>query len=246
MSIGLGLMGFPPERQQRVKRSTNLADFQAFFGVHPLVVAKIWEDLQSTTVALTPTAPAQIQASPPWLKNGMVTIHNFLHAFHFLKRYPTETERKGTTGYCKVTLRLWCWYFVERIRALKTVKIVWPQDHEWGATNYIISVDGVHCLFHEEKHPTLSKNPDLFDHKSNGPGLSYELALDVWSSRLVWMAHHPITKQGDAGNFCVCWIFVAKRKFAFLYNEVSRKKGEKLKQKAKSPKNVHFPFLPRL
>jgi len=81
------------------------------------------------------------------------------------------------------------------------VKIVWPQDHEWGATNFIISVDGVHCLFHEEKHPTLSKNPELFDHKSNGPGLSYELALHIWSSRLVWMSYNPITKDNDRKCF---------------------------------------------
>jgi len=92
MAIGLDMMGFPPARQQRVKRSTQLDDFQAFFGVHPLVIARIWEDLQTTNVQLTPTTTAQILASPPWLTYGMVTIRNFLHAFHFLKRYPTETE----------------------------------------------------------------------------------------------------------------------------------------------------------
>lgn len=76
-------------------------------------------------------------------------------------------------------------------------QIVWPQDHEWGATNFIISVDGVNCQFHEVKHPTLSKNPDIYDHKKNGPGLSYELALDLWRSKLVWASQKTKTKQND-------------------------------------------------
>lgn len=196
MRIGLEMMGFPLERQQRVQYKTRSKDFKAFFGVHPFIVARIWEDLQTTTID-----EARINPSPAWAAFGMCTMKNFLHAFHFLKRYPTETERKGTTGHSAVTLRKWCWFFLEKIRALKETKIVWPQDHEWGATNFIISVDGIHCLFHEEKHPTKSKNPELFDHKSNGPGLSYELALDLWSSRLVWMAFNPVTKDNDRRNF---------------------------------------------
>lgn len=196
LSFGLELMGIDIARQQRVKRETNLEDFKAFYGVHPLVITRIWEDLQ-----ITPVQEARIYPTPQWISNGMVTLKNFLHAFHFLKRYQTESERKGTTGYCKTTLRNWCWHFIERIRAQKAVKIVWPQDQEWGATNFIISVDGVHCLFHEEKHATLAKNPDIYSHKSHGPGLSYELALDIWRSRLVWMQHNPLTKHNDRRNF---------------------------------------------
>lgn len=37
-------------------------------------------------------------------------------------------------------------------------------------------------------HPTLSKNPEFFSHKSNGPGLAYELALDLYDSTLVWLS----------------------------------------------------------
>jgi len=197
MRIGLKLYGFDLERQNRVQYSTRLKNFKAFFGVHPLIIARLWEELQTTAVA-----EAQIVPTPPLARYGLCTIAMFLHTFHFLKRYPTEIEREGITGFCSVTLRKWCWFFVEKIRALKAALIVWPQDHEWGATNFIISVDGVHCLYHEEKHPTMAINPQLFDHKSNGPGLSYELALDLWSSRLVWMAHHPVTKNNDRRNFC--------------------------------------------
>jgi len=196
LALGLQLVGFDEERQARVKKETNIEDFVAHYGVHPFVIATIWEELQTTNVK-----EARIYPTASWVTNGMVTMKNFLHTFHFLKRYQTESERKGVTGYCKTTLRRWTWFFVKKLRALEVVKIVWPQDHEWGQTTFIISVDGVNFRFHEEKHPTLSKNPDLFDHKSNGPGLSYELALDVWKSRLVWAKRKPITKDNDRKFF---------------------------------------------
>jgi len=118
LQLGLEFVGFPLERQQRQKRSSNIDDFEAHYGVHPVIIAQIWEDLQRTLIAA-----ARICASPPWVTNGMVSIKNMLHAFHFLKRYQTESERKGTTGYSKPTLRTWCWYFVEKIQALKAAKV---------------------------------------------------------------------------------------------------------------------------
>ena len=54
-----------------------------------------------------------------------------------------------------------------------------------GISCFIISLDGVHCYFHEEKHPTLAKNPKLCSYKFKGPGLAYELALHLWEPRLV-------------------------------------------------------------
>jgi len=193
---GLQLVGFDETRQARVKKETNIEDFKAHYGVHPFVIATIWEELQTTTVQ-----EARIYPTLSWVINGMVTMKNFLHMFHFLKRYQTESEQKGVTGYCQTTLQRWTWFFVKKLRALEAIKIVWPQDHEWGETTFIISVDGVNFRFHEEKHPTLSKNPDIIDHKSNSPGLSYELALDVWKSRLVWAKRKPKTKDNNRKFF---------------------------------------------
>jgi len=67
---------------------------------------------------------------------------------------------------------------------------------EWD-TNFIISVDGVHCRFDELKHPTLSKDPAMFSHKFNGPGFAYELALHVYDNRLVWMNGPKKAKNDD-------------------------------------------------
>ena len=36
-------------------------------------------------------------------------------------------------------------------------------------------------------HPRLSKNKSWFSHKSNGAGVSYELAISIWLNKLVWI-----------------------------------------------------------
>lgn len=45
----------------------------------------------------------------------------------------------------------------------------------------------MHCKIPEPKHPTLSIDPDYYSHKYNGAGLAYELALDLFESKLVWL-----------------------------------------------------------
>jgi hypothetical protein len=68
-------------------------------------------------------------------------------------------------------------------RSLLCLQITFPQPHEW-TSNFIISVDGVHCRFHEEKHATLAKNPENYSHKFHAAGISYELALHLFEPRL--------------------------------------------------------------
>lgn len=72
------------------------------------------------------------------------------------------------------------------LHRLLFLQIKWPADDKWK-TNFIISVDGVHCRYHEEIDPVLSKKPKLFSHKYNGPALFYELALSLFTSDLVHM-----------------------------------------------------------
>lgn len=72
---------------------------------------------------------------------------------------------------------------------------MWPDG--W-VTHFIISVDGIHCKYHEEKHPVLSKDPALSSHKFGGkPGLAYELALSIFESKLVWMKGPEKPKNND-------------------------------------------------
>jgi hypothetical protein len=80
----------------------------------------------------------------------------------------------------------WCWFFVEKIQALKAEKIVWPKDN-FGDDIYIITVDGTHCWIQEPQHPTWSQDSPYFSHKYGKAGLSYELGISISESKLVWM-----------------------------------------------------------
>jgi len=139
-----------------------------------MIYAEIWHDLQTTANPSARIDPTRIG----------VTLENYLFALLFFKTYPTEEHLSGSWGYCETIVRKWAWFFLEKIAALKAEVIVWPG--QW-TTIFIISVDGVHCRYHEEKHPTLSKDTKLFSHKFNGPGLAYEIAIDLFTSKVVWV-----------------------------------------------------------
>jgi len=174
--------------KQDPKSLNNL--FKAQCGAHPVIVAQLWEDLQTT----------QIAAAGINVEKRNVNLKNFLRTFQFLRICPTEEQRRGWWANSRNTIRKWCKCFLSKILAMKVEKVRWPQPGEWTAT-FMMSVDGVHCHFHEEQHPTLSKNPAVFSHKLNGPGLSHEPALHLWEPRLVWVKQNPITKHSDRMNF---------------------------------------------
>ena len=48
---GLRALSWEPFQIQRVKIETNIERFRSHFGAHPCVLAQIWEDLQTTTIA---------------------------------------------------------------------------------------------------------------------------------------------------------------------------------------------------
>ena len=82
---GLRLM-YSEKRVLRVTGSaysskTNLQRFKAHYGAGPGVVAKIWADLQRTTV--------------PRARIIALNFDMFLMALNFLYRYQRESEREG-------------------------------------------------------------------------------------------------------------------------------------------------------
>jgi len=173
--LGLTQVGFDIQRQLSVNAKKNMERFHSHYGHSPMVFARAWNDLQTTTIAAARIDPA----------NEGITISNFLYSILYLKIYPTEEQMSGRWGYCEKTVRKWAWFFIKKIAALKGLKIVWRNDFP---TTFILSVDGVHCRYKEEKHDTLSKDYKLYSHKYNGPGLAYEIALDLFSNQVVWVS----------------------------------------------------------
>jgi hypothetical protein len=141
MKIGLVHVGFKRNRLRRAKKKTNIDRFRGHFGSNPNVIAEILEDLQTTEVE---------EAHVP---SEELNIHHFLMAMHHLKRYPTEIEREAIFNISHMWGRNSCWFYIEKVQALKAQKITWPEDN-FGDDIWAITVDGTHCWIQEPQHPT--------------------------------------------------------------------------------------------
>jgi hypothetical protein len=181
MEHGLRMMSYDVAKQAKVCRDTNLKRFREMYGSLPVVYAHLWEDLQTTRIA-----EATLVVDSPEKQ-----LLYFLHAVHFLKKYPTEGDSAARFGKSSRTLRETKWAYVLRIQALKAQKISWPD--EWtrnGAEaadipTFLVTVDGVHCRIYEPQEGEWSKNPKYYSHKFKQAGLSYEIALSVFTNRVV-------------------------------------------------------------
>jgi hypothetical protein len=174
LKVGLEFGGYKSRRINRAKKATNIERFKALFGASPRVVALIWEDLQTTQVDAAHVVP----------KDRKVKF--YLMALHHLKRYPTEYEREAKFDMNIGWGRDWCWFFVEKLQALKVEKIKWPDDN-FGTDIWVLTVDGTHCWIQEPNHPIWSMDPKYFSHKYGKAGLNYELGISLVTGHLVWM-----------------------------------------------------------
>jgi DDE superfamily endonuclease len=81
------------------------------------------------------------------------------------------------------------------------MQIKWLFDHRRandGGHVFIISVDGVHCPINEPRKKPSAK---WYSHKFNKPGLAYEIAVSVYSSKVVWVRGPFPAGTGDLSIF---------------------------------------------
>lgn len=174
MQKGLRLVHYRKKRIQRACRATNVERFKHHFGTTPQLAAQIFEDLQRTDVqeAFLPPDDAKIDM--------------FLMSLHALKKYPEEMEREGTFDISRRQGREWVFYYLEKIQALKAVKICWPEDN-FGDDLWVITVDGTHVWMNEPKHPEWSMDSAFYSHKHGKAGATYELGISLSTNQLVWI-----------------------------------------------------------
>jgi hypothetical protein len=108
---GLILVGWEPQRQVTVREEKKLDRFKSFYGSTPTVLAKIYEDLQTTDIV-----DARINARKH-------SCDKFLMTAYFFKIYPSEAMMAGTFKVDEKTARKWIWFFAEKIQALKKTKV---------------------------------------------------------------------------------------------------------------------------
>lgn len=177
---GLKLLGWTERRLNFKRRSVrrNHLQYRGMYGVPPIVTAQLCEDLQ-----LTKVADAKVESS----KLDLDKLH---WALHWLYRYPTETERESTWQKCGNTIRDACWYYVAKIRALKTEKITWPgrNGHWKDDDKWVMTVDGTHLEILEPGDSDIPKDPAYFSFKHHAAGFNYEVGIDLFESRCIWLS----------------------------------------------------------
>jgi len=187
LEAGLEEAGYTKKRITRVKKKeTNEQRFKDHYGANPVVCAQILEDLQRTKNPAARVDPHKLR------------LKEFLRAVHFLKRYPTESEREADNDQSKKILRERGWYYVEKIRELKTEKIVFPIDCE---DIWILSIDGVQSRTNEPTHPTKSRDSKASSIKFKRSGLNCEIGLALATSNCVWVNASFLAGEPDHVTF---------------------------------------------
>ena len=192
---GLLLLGWTVEqlnRKSKKRHEKQAAWFQAEFGASHHVVAQIFGDLQTTEIPA-----AQIHCATK------LDLDHLLFALHFLKVYPTEDQRQNRWHFSDRYLRDNGWDMLLRIQALKATKIKWPTAAEIGDNIWIGTVDGTHIRTQEPTHPELPKDKQAFSYKNHAAGLSYEIVVSLWESRIIWMNGPFPASTNDATIFAM-------------------------------------------
>jgi DDE superfamily endonuclease len=167
---GLNLVGFDRDRQA-VGDNWNSRRFRSFFGVGERALAAMYNNL-----------------------NPKPDLDKFLMTINWLKLYDTEHVLSGRWGLHENTIRTILKKHSESIQGLKAMKVVWGDFDDEEV--FLLTVDGVHCRIQEVRKDPGAK---WYDHKTHGPGLSYELGIAIRSNRLVWIngpfpaSRHDIT-----------------------------------------------------
>ena len=111
LELGLTQVGFDCSRQ-KVKRSENLNRFMRFYGCLPIVLARVWGDLQTLG-----------KRSNRLVVTKESDFIHFLLAVYLLKCYPLEAQLAATFKVSERTARDRGWDFVRRIQELKHEKV---------------------------------------------------------------------------------------------------------------------------
>lgn len=105
-------------------------------------------------------------------------------ALYQIRKYLKDKERSKIFDMAENLSQEWVWFLLEKIQALKGLKIKWPEDCE---DIWIGTVDGTHSETHKFKHPEFLLDKAYFSHKHGGPGITYELGILLCHQQLIWM-----------------------------------------------------------
>jgi hypothetical protein len=107
--LGLELVGFNEEWQDKTCQATNLRRFRAIFGPSPETCSQMFEDLQTTNIE----EARVVKPNPAY----------FMMSLNWLRTYKTEEEMAGQWGLIEQTVRDKVWKYTFAMAALKEAKV---------------------------------------------------------------------------------------------------------------------------
>ena len=172
-SQGLAHVGFGLDRQN-VRDRTNDERFSSNYGVGATTLHAVFADLQKEVP-------------------GIKQVDCFM-AVNQLKLYLTEHVQAGRWGIDECTFRSRWKDIVKAIAGLKAKKIKFDPDDFPDDQIFLLTVDGVNFTIHEPR--ASDPGSHWYDHKSHSAGVSYEVAVDIRVSRILWI------RGPRPGKFC--------------------------------------------
>ena len=120
---GLKAVNYTDKRINAVKQApttskTNIQRFKNHYGVKPLIVAQLFEDLQIT----------KLETAKLTVREGGKDLYHIFESLHFLRCYKTESNRESTFDVSPKTIRQRAWVLLEKIALLKHEKIIFPKE----------------------------------------------------------------------------------------------------------------------
>lgn len=176
------IAGLPVIEEQSCWTPRNIGLFKSFFGPSPTTVSFVWNDIVTIT---------DIDFGITESEKDAKGFKKFLRALHFLWAYPKNADilayTTGTTKRMVEGENLWTW--VKVIGRLKVKVISWPEDEYKRADRFILlTVDGVDCRTYEKSTDEMNVDPAQFTHKHNHGGVKYEIGIDCYESKIVWIS----------------------------------------------------------
>jgi hypothetical protein len=115
---------------------------------------------------------------------GKASVYHLLWTLQHLKMYCSQTASAMITRVCEKTYRDWVKKFLEALRCVSVQYIRWGNRfmNDVGCT-CLVTVDGTDCKIQE---PTPFSR-GWYSHKSNGPGVRYEVGLCIQTGWIVWV-----------------------------------------------------------
>lgn len=160
---------------------TNIATFKEHFGPSPSVIAAVWSDILTTSIDLGLLPDDKSEKG----------FKKLLTAIHFLWAYPKNAGILASTcGTYKRDVegeRLWKW--VKVLEKLQAIKIVWPEEryNDPNGQIFVVSVDCVDMKTREKSSPEFNVDREQFTQKFNHGGVKYEIAIDPYEPKVVWI-----------------------------------------------------------